>query len=161
VRVGQEPVKIRLLSVGKPKDSLLARVHDLYAERIPPLGAIYETAWVPDVRPGGRYTGDHARQREGRALLERIGAGGSVVALERSGRQIGSEELAERLERWASPSLTLVVGGPSGLDRAVLERADRSWSLSRLTFPHELVRGLVAEQVYRALTILRGLPYHK
>ena len=149
MRVGQEPVKIRLLSVGKPKDSLLARVHDLYAERIPPLGAIYETAWVPDVRPGGRYTGDHARQREGRALLER------------SGRQIGSEELAERLERWASPSLTLVVGGPSGLDRAVLERADRSWSLSRLTFPHELVRGLVAEQVYRALTILRGLPYHK
>ena len=66
-----------------------------------------------------------------------------------------------RLERWATPRLTLVVGGPLGLHRKLLERADGRWSLSPLTFPHELVRGLVAEQLYRALTILRRVPYHK
>src|SRR4029079_4777981 len=77
------------------------------------------------------------------------------------GTQWSSEDVAARLEGWASPAACLVVGGPLGLHPSLLERASVRWSLSRLTFPHELVRVLVAEQLYRALSILRGLPYHR
>jgi 23S rRNA (pseudouridine1915-N3)-methyltransferase len=84
-----------------------------------------------------------------------------VVALDRSGALLDSEELARMLERWANPAATFLVGGPLGLHRTVFEGSDRVWSLSPLTFPHEIARALVAEQLYRAVTILRGVPYHK
>jgi 23S rRNA (pseudouridine1915-N3)-methyltransferase len=154
-------VRIRQLSVGKPREKAIAALHDAYAERIRQLGVHYETAWVAEVRPGGRYSDEHVREREARLLLEKLNGRGTVIALHPTGRLITSEELAERFERWASPRVELVVGGPLGLHRDLLERADQRWSLSPLTFPHELVRLLVVEQLYRALTILRGLPYHK
>ena len=154
-------MKIRLLCVGKPKDPLFVRLHDRYAERLAPLGVRYSTAWVPDVKPGGRYSDEHALEREARLLLEQTEDNERVVALHVEGRPLTSGELADRIERWASPRLTLIVGGPLGVHGSVLQRAEHAWSLSPLTFPHELVRGLVAEQLYRALTIRRGMPYHK
>jgi 23S rRNA (pseudouridine1915-N3)-methyltransferase len=152
-------MRIRLLCVGKPRDGVAARLHDDYAGRLARLGVAYETDWVPDVKTGGRYSPEHAREREGRSLIERIPAGGTVVALDERGESLTSRRLAEVVERWATPRATLIVGGPSGLHSLVLERADVVWSLSPLTFPHELVRGLIAEQLYRAVAIRRGLPY--
>ena len=154
-------MKIRLLCVGKPKDPLFARLHDCYAERLAPLGVRYSTDWVPDVRPGGRYSEEHALEREARLLLERVPDNVRLVVLHVEGHLLTSGELAERLEHWASPRMTLIVGGPLGVHSSVLRRAERKWSLSPLTFPHELVRGIVAEQLYRAMTIRRGMPYHK
>jgi 23S rRNA (pseudouridine1915-N3)-methyltransferase len=116
---------------------------------------------VAEVRPGGRYSDEHVRKREARLLLEALDGRGTVIALDPSGRALRSDELAGRLERWATPRADLVIGGPLGLHRDLLERADFRWSLSPLTFPHELARVIVAEQVYRGLTILRGLPYHR
>ena len=154
-------MRIRLLCVGKPRDALVCRVHDVYATRIARLGVQYETDHVADVRAGGRYSAEHALEREAALLLERIGAKDTLVALDRSGEQLSSSALADRIERWATPWLTLVLGGPAGLHRSVIDRAQRAWSLSPLTFPHELVRVIVAEQVYRALTVRRGIPYHR
>ena len=136
-------------------------MHDRYAERISQLGVRYATEWVAETAAGGRFTEKHAREREGRELLDKLEGAGRVIALDRHGASLTSPELAQRLERWATPRVTLVVGGPLGLDPAVTERAESGWSLSRLTFPHELARVLVAEQLYRSLTLLRGHPYHK
>lgn len=154
-------MRVRLLCVGKPRDPRLTELHDDYAGRLGPMGLTYSTEWVPDVRAGGRYSPEHARQREGRSLLARLGDRGRVVALDARGDLMSSRDLAERLESWATPGLTLVVGGPSGLHPDVLGRAERVWSLSPLTFTHEWVRALVAEQLYRALSIRRGTPYHR
>jgi 23S rRNA (pseudouridine1915-N3)-methyltransferase len=136
-------------------------LHDDYAGRLSRLGLHYTTEQVPDVRAGGRFTDEHAREREAESLLERAGGKGTLVALDERGEMWSSPQLAERIERWATPLVTLVIGGPTGLHPSVLERADHAWSLSRLTFPHELVRALVAEQLYRVLTIRRGHRYHK
>jgi len=156
-------MRFRLLLVGKPRDRQAASLHDSYARRIERLGVGYDTAWVAEVAPGGRYSEEHALEREARLLRERIGEKdqGTVVALDRRGRLMDSRELARRLERWAVPRATFVIGGPLGLHGSLLERSDAVWSLSPLTLPHELARVLVAEQLYRALTLLRGLPYHK
>jgi 23S rRNA (pseudouridine1915-N3)-methyltransferase len=154
-------VRLLLLSVGKPRAGAAAALHDLYAGRIPSFGVGYEARWVPEVRAAGRYSDDHVREREGEALRAACPAAGTVVALDRSGALLDSEALAGMLERWASPAATFLVGGPLGLHRTALEGSDRVWSLSPLTFPHELARALVAEQLYRAITILRGVPYHK
>ena len=154
-------MKIHLLSVGKPRESEAVALHDRYRERIERFGVRYEASWVPDVRPGGRFSVEHSLKREAERLLERVEPRGTLVAVDPGGRMFGSDELASRLERWATPTAWLVVGGPSGLHANVLERADQRWSLSRLTFPHELARVIVAEQIYRALTILRRVPYHR
>lgn len=154
-------MRIRLLTVGRPKDRALDDLHDRYADRIRGLGVPCQIAWVPDVRPGGRFADDHVRERESRSLLQSLPARGTVIAVDRAGTLWSTEEVASRLERWASPAATFLVGGPLGHHRLLLERATLMWSLSPLTFPHEIARVLVAEQLYRALSILRGLPYHK
>ena len=147
--------------MGKPRDSKLILLHDRYAERLAHLGVRYSDEWVGEVRAGGRFSDEHVREREGARLLERLGSGGRVVALDPAGESLTTPEFSTRLVGWATPGVSLVVGGPLGLHAAVRERAERCWSLSPLTFPHELVRVLVVEQVYRALTLLRGMPYHK
>jgi 23S rRNA (pseudouridine1915-N3)-methyltransferase len=154
-------LKIVVLSVGRPRDELAAALHDIYAERIRKFGAAYDARFVAEVKAGGAYSDDHVMEREGRLLDEALDRAGNVVALDRSGVSLTTEELAGRLERWASPRVTFLVGGPLGLSPAIRKRAEFSWSLSALTFPHELARVLLAEQVYRALTILRHVPYHK
>lgn len=154
-------MKILLLSVGKPRDREICGLHERYAERIRNLGVEYEAGWVPEVKSGGRYSDDHVREREGRSLLAALRGAGRKVALDRTGEAMSSEEFARRLESWVSPGVAFVVGGHLGLHADVLRSADRIWSLSPLTFPHELTRVLAAEQIYRALTLLRGIPYHR
>ena len=154
-------MKLVVLSVGKPRDPAATALHDLYADRIRSFGVGYEARFVPEVRATGRFSDEHVREREGEALLRKWPAAGTVVALDRGGSLLGSEELARALERWCSPDAAFVIGGPLGLHRSVLDQAHRVWSLSPLTFPHEIARSLVAEQLYRSITILRGVPYHK
>lgn len=154
-------MKVRLISVGKPRDPELVSLHDRYAERIRRLGVDYRTRHVADVRAGGRYSDDEVRRREAQAVEETFSGRGFVVALDLAGRTLDSEAFARHLERWAVPRVRFVIGGPLGLDRGFVRSAGWSWSLSPLTLPHELVRVVLAEQIYRALTILRGSPYHK
>ena len=154
-------MKIRLVCVGKPRDRELARLHDRFAERVERLGVSYETASVPEVQTTGRFSEDHVREREARSLAGSHDGRGTLIGLDRGGELLTTAQLAPRLENWATPRATLWIGGPLGLHASALERCGPVWSLSPLTFTHEIARLLVAEQIYRALTVLRGVPYHK
>jgi 23S rRNA (pseudouridine1915-N3)-methyltransferase len=100
---------------------------------------------------------------EGERLLRHVDADTLAVALDERGESWTSAELARRLARWLNgePHVALLIGGPDGLSAAVRRRADHLWSLSPLTLPHGLVRVLLAEQLYRAWTLLQGHPYHR
>ena len=102
--------------------------------------------------------------READDILASIADGDRVVCLDEGGEAIGSRDFAEWLRRDADAGFKrccLIIGGPDGLSDGVLSRAERTLSLGRLTWPHQLVRLLVAEQLYRAMTILAGHPYHR
>jgi 23S rRNA (pseudouridine1915-N3)-methyltransferase len=117
-----------------------------------------------EVREASRAPTVPVQRAEEAARLEtRIVEGSRVVALTREGTGWSSRELARQLDRWllAARPLSFVIGGSAGLDGSLTARADARWSLGPLTFPHELARIIVLEQLYRAFTILRGEPYHK
>jgi 23S rRNA (pseudouridine1915-N3)-methyltransferase len=155
-------MKIRLLAMGSRMDEWVRDGYLSYVERLPREIRL-ELVEVPLARrsPGTPVT--TARQKEGEKLLKLLRPGEYVVALDEGGTAWSSTELADRLRGWlrSQPELALVIGGPDGLTDEVRRRAQAVWSLSALTFPHGLVRILVAEQLYRAWTILQGHPYHK
>lgn len=104
-----------------------------------------------------------ARAAEGQKVLQKLRPTEQVIALDERGRQWSTAELADRLRQWqtAGSDLSFLIGGPDGIARDCLERADLRWSLSKLTLPHGLARVLVAEQLYRAWTVVTGHPYHR
>jgi 23S rRNA (pseudouridine1915-N3)-methyltransferase len=115
--------------------------------------------------PLGRHSASPAvaLRAEGERMAAALGKRASVVALQVEGRQLTSEELARWLERRAleTSQIDFCIGGPAGLDAAIDTRAALRWSLSRLTLPHTLARVVVAEALYRAVTLIRGHPYHR
>lgn len=153
-------MRIRLVAVGPPAEGPLAEAQQVYLARLPRAWRVALEA-VPAARASGRDRG--RRLADEAARLETVlGTDVTMIALERTGREIDSEMLAARIDRWlaAGRDLVFVVGGADGLDPALTARADFSWSLSPLTFPHQLARLIVLEQIYRASTILAGHPYH-
>ncbi len=104
-----------------------------------------------------------ARREEGQLILSALAPKDYVVALDVQGKAWSTEKLSAQLADWRmhGDTVSLLIGGPDGLDEACLSRANQRWSLSPLTLPHPLVRVLLAEQLYRAWTLLAGHPYHK
>jgi 23S rRNA (pseudouridine1915-N3)-methyltransferase len=153
-------VRIRLLSIGKDRSGLYAPAVAEYAQRLQ-RHLRFEVVELPEAR---KHAGTpRAREEEGASLLARIDARDRVVALDERGKEYTSVELARRLQGWleGGRDLAFVVGGSDGLSAEVLARADERLALSRLTFAHRLARLVLVEQLYRALTITRGEPYHK
>jgi 23S rRNA (pseudouridine1915-N3)-methyltransferase len=118
---------------------------------------------VPVARRSKGKNLDQLKREEGDKMLAAIKPGAMVVTLDREGDIWTTEQLAARFEKWMQSysDVQLLIGGPDGLDARCIERSNVSWSLSRLTFPHFLVRTLVAEQLYRAWSIMANHPYHK
>lgn len=119
-----------------------------------------------EVAAGKRSKGskiEQLKQEEGERLLAAVPKDCMVIALDVNGEPWSTEVLAGRMKNWmqSGRDLALLVGGPDGLAENCLARADARWSLSALTFPHMLVRIIVAEQLYRAWTVLKGHPYHR
>lgn len=102
-------------------------------------------------------------QLENQQIINAIKPGSYTIALDSRGKQYSSEQLAEQLNHWkllAKP-INILIGGPEGYTSETLTKADTTWSLSALTFPHPIVRIILAEQLYRAQSILKGHPYHR
>jgi 23S rRNA (pseudouridine1915-N3)-methyltransferase len=152
-------MELTLLAVGKLRPYYRQACDD-YARRLRRYAVIREH----EVKEAARAPSPAAQRAEEAARLEvKIADGSTVVAAAREGTGWSSREFARQLDRWlliARP-IVLVIGGSHGLDPAMLERAHARWSLGPLTFPHELARVIIFEQIYRAFTILRGEPYHK
>ena len=133
-----------------------------YARRLPQECRLHLVE-IPPARRSKALPATRLRAEEGRQILAAIPPRARVVALEASGMSWDTQGLASRLRDWMQEGrdVALLVGGPDGLSRDCLERAALHWSLSALTFPHALVRVIVAEQLYRAWSILAGHPYHR
>ncbi len=148
-----------ILAVGRLRTSYREACDD-YLRRLSRYAKVREL----EVREASRApTMAAQREEEAGRLLAKAPGGVTVVALAREGAAWTSEELARRVDGWrmASRPLAFVVGGSHGLAPGLLAVAATRWSLGPLTLPHELARVIVAEQLYRAFTILRGEPYHK
>lgn len=158
-------MRLLILSVGKPRTTALTDGARDYLARMQRYGSVeWASVASQDIAPRAK-DGDVevALDREADRILAKLPAGAFVVALDREGRALTSPELAKAFREWQlrERQVAVVIGSAWGLHARVLERARLRLSLSLLTLPHELALVVVAEQLYRAHTILRGEPYHK
>ncbi|OGI43452.1 MAG: 23S rRNA (pseudouridine(1915)-N(3))-methyltransferase RlmH [Candidatus Muproteobacteria bacterium RBG_16_65_31] len=155
-------MQIHIIAVGTRMPAWVEAGYGEYAKRMP-----RECRLVLREIPAGRRAkgADIARlvREEGARQLAAVPAGARVVALERTGRELDTGGLAAALERQlaSGTDLALLIGGPEGLSEECRKRADETWSLSKLTLAHPVARVVVAEQIYRAWSIIKGLPYHR
>lgn len=155
-------MRLHLIAVGNRMPDWVEAGYAEYAKRLPADCALL----LHEIAPGKRGKGadlERARREEGEKMLATLPKGAYVVALEVGGKDWDTAELAQRLADWRQQGrdVALLVGGPEGLADACRARADVQWSLSRLTLPHPLVRIVLAEQLYRAWSLLQGHPYHR
>lgn len=118
---------------------------------------------IPDIKNNRNLTEEQQKEKEGKNILDLVSAGDELVLLDSGGTEHTSAGLAGWVEKRmlsGTRHVIFVIGGPYGFSEAVYKRADSKLSLSRLTFPHQLVRLLFVEQLYRAMTIIKGEPYH-
>jgi 23S rRNA (pseudouridine1915-N3)-methyltransferase len=153
---------IHLIAVGTRMPSWVVEGYQEYAKRLPRECRLQLTE-VPLSKRHKSLTAVQAKQQEGQAMLATLPKDCTVIALDVGGKGWGTEDLARRLSDWlgSGRDVALLVGGPDGLSPSCLERADQRWSLSALTYPHSLVRIVLAEQLYRAWTLNTGHPYHR
>jgi 23S rRNA (pseudouridine1915-N3)-methyltransferase len=152
-------MRIKIAAVGKLKEKYLKDALNEYSKRIKAYGR-FEVTEVSD----GRDDDPSSMEKEAASLLARIKDSEYVVALMIEGREMGSEKFASTLEELnirGISDITFVIGGSNGLHESVRERANMSLSFSKMTFPHQLMRVILAEQIYRAYKIINGEKYHK
>lgn len=159
-------MQISVIAVGKIKEKYLQQGIDEYLKRLRSYAKI-QIIEVPDEKTPENASEAIERQikdKEGSAILAHIKPDSHCIALAIEGKQQTSEELAGSLDNLATygkSQITFVIGGSLGLSEHVLKRADEKLSFSKMTFPHQLMRMILLEQVYRAFRINRGEPYHK
>ena len=155
-------MRLKVIAVGTKMPKWVEMGSEEYTKR---LGADLRIEWI-ELTLGKRGKGaDVARaiQAESDAMLAAIGKGDGVIALDVLGKSWSTEHLADQIKSWqmSGRNMSLLIGGPDGLSDACLQRAEQRWSLSALTFPHPLVRVILAEQLYRAWSINNNHPYHR
>ena len=154
-------MKITLLVVGKTTDNRLVSLIDEYRQRLVHY-VPFELVVLPDLKNAKSLTEEQVKGAEGEAILRFLTPAMDVVLLDEHGREYRSIEFADFLQKkmGSGRDLTLVIGGPYGFSPAVYQRANSKFSLSQMTFSHQMIRLMTIEQIYRAMTILRGEPYH-
>lgn len=155
-------MKIQFWSIGKAHETYVKEGITEFTKRV---SKYFPVEWtiIPVPKNAGMLSEMDLKKREGETILQWLKQDDYLVTLDEHGKQFSSEGLSAFLQERASAStknLVFLIGGAFGLDVAVLKRAQLKWSLSQLTFPHQLVRLILAEQVYRACTILKNEKYH-
>jgi 23S rRNA (pseudouridine1915-N3)-methyltransferase len=155
-------MRISILSVGHKMPAWIQEGFQEYTRRMPPEVRVELVELKPEERGAGK-PGPKAMQAEGERILAALPQGAKLFALDEKGRAVSTQGLSVMLADWMRDGThpAFVIGGADGLDAAVKERADKLISLSALTLPHALVRVLLAEQLYRAWSILARHPYHR
>lgn len=159
-------MKITLITVGKIKEKFYTEALAEYAKRLSRYCRL-EIVQVADEKTPDKASEleeQQIKKREGERILAQIRDGSYVIALAIEGKMLDSEELASKIEQLGvsgTSQITFVIGGSLGLSDAVLKRADYQLSFSKMTFPHQLMRVILLEQIYRSYRIIAGEPYHK
>ncbi len=155
-------MKITLLLIGSTDKKYIKEGIADYLKRVT-FYLPFEMKIIPDIKNNRNLTAAQQKEREGKAILELVASGDTLILLDEIGTELSSTGFAKWIEKrmiTGTRQLTFVVGGPYGFSEAVYQRADAKISLSKMTFPHQLVRLIFAEQLYRAMTIIKGEPYH-
>ncbi|MFT3981437.1 MAG: 23S rRNA (pseudouridine(1915)-N(3))-methyltransferase RlmH [Ferruginibacter sp.] len=155
-------MKIQFWSVGKAHESYVKEGTDTFTKRI---GHYYPAEWqiIAGPKNAGTLSAPDLKIKEGEIILSALKKDDYLVLLDERGRQLSSEGLAAFIQQRANESvknIVFLIGGAFGVSETVMQRADFKWSFSSLVFPHQLVRLILAEQVYRACTIIRNEKYH-
>lgn len=159
-------MNITIITVGKLKEKYLKQGIDEYMKRMSAYAKM-EIMELPDEKAPETLSEIEMlqiKEKEGQRILAKVNPDAHVIALAIEGKMKTSEELADTLDKLATygkSKITFIIGGSLGLSKEVMQRADEALSFSKMTFPHQLMRLILVEQVYRAYRINRGEPYHK
>jgi 23S rRNA (pseudouridine1915-N3)-methyltransferase len=153
-------MRFKFIWVGKTRNEHLRSLIDDYLGRL----GRFTRFEIIELRESGARIVDEGIEDEGRRIISALRPDALTVLLDVEGRQFNSHELSAQVDRWQNNGIkevAMVIGGHNGVSKEVVERAQARWSLSRLTLTHEMARVVMLEQVYRAFTIIHGLPYQK
>lgn len=155
-------MQIRLIAIGTKMPEWVEAGYQAYAKRFPPFCSL-QLIEIAAEKNTKNSDPERLKKREGEKILNIIKPDHLIIALDIKGQSWSSEQLAGHLKHWQIDrrNIDLIIGGPEGLASECLKKADIKWSLSSLTLPHPLVRIFLAEQLYRATTILQNHPYHR
>jgi 23S rRNA (pseudouridine1915-N3)-methyltransferase len=155
-------VHIHLIAVGQKMPAWVEQACNEYIKRLPRELQL-DTIEVPIIKRGKNPDIQRIVRDESRKVLASVPTGCCLVALDVAGKKISTETLAANLDNWMQQGqdIAIVIGGPDGLSDELLQQAERTLSLSDMTFPHPLVRIIITEQLYRAWSILNNHPYHR
>lgn len=155
-------MKIALIQTGKTNEKHISEGVEIYSSRIRKYTG-FEIITIPDLKNTRNMSGQEQKTKEGYKILQSVSKDDYVVLLDERGKELRTAEFAEWLEKMFAASvkrIVFIIGGAWGFSEEVYSRANFSLSLSKMTFPHQLVRLLFAEQLYRAFTVIKGEPYH-
>lgn len=155
-------MKTLLVLHGKTTQGPTAELEQEYYKRLKRYWS-FETLVLPDLRNRSKLSTEEVAKQEGEKLLTELQGGDYLVLLDEKGKSLSSRKFAQQIQSWFNQSpkrLIFVIGGPYGFSEEIYRRANFKLSLSAMTFSHQIVRALFAEQLYRAATILKGDPYH-
>jgi 23S rRNA (pseudouridine1915-N3)-methyltransferase len=155
-------MKIALVQTGKTTDKNISEVAEMYSVRIKKYSS-FEIITLPELKNVANVPVAEQKEREGKKLLQMVNSGDFVILMDERGKEFRTIEftvLLEKLFMLPKKRILFVIGGPWGFSDDVYNRADMKMSLSKMTFPHQLVRLLFLEQIYRVFTVIKGEPYH-
>lgn len=155
-------MKITLLTVGKTDKDWVKQGIDIYASRMKHYFP-FSIVEIPELKNVSSLSQDQIKTKEGELILKNVKPADEVILLDERGREFSSMEFAKALQdkiSYTGKDIVFVIGGAYGFSDAVRQRSNSKISLSRMTFSHQMVRAIFAEQLYRAFTIMKGEPYH-
>jgi len=155
-------MKIHLLVIGKTDEAYLQKGIEIFLKRIPHYIS-FEMKAIPDLKNSKNLSGEQQKEKEGELIIQQLVSSDELFLLDEQGMEHSSVEFARFLEKKMLSGIKrifFVIGGPYGFSASIYSRANGKLSLSKMTFSHQMVRLIFVEQLYRAMTILKGEPYH-
>lgn len=155
-------MNIALIQIGKTDASYVREAVEVYFKRVN-FYVKFDIITIPDIKNAGKSARDVQKTKEGEQILSHINESDVVVLLDETGREYTSSDFAAWMQKKMNSGarrLCFVIGGPYGFSREVYARSNEMLSMSKMTFSHQIIRVIFAEQLYRAFTIIRGEPYH-
>jgi 23S rRNA (pseudouridine1915-N3)-methyltransferase len=153
-------MRLRLIWTGKTKDARLRALCEDFHGRL----SHFVRCEITELRESKGTAGAAGIEKDSTRISDALHEGTVLVLLDPAGAELTSEDIAAQMQRWnneGTREVSFVIGGPAGVSKQLSARANKRWSLSRLTFTHEMARMLLLEQLYRAYSIMHGLPYQK